>query len=121
MPRFSKRSLERLSTCHPDLQRLMHAVIERFDIAVLCGHRTREEQERAYRRGFSKARFGQSKHNAMPSLAVDVAPYPIDWNDLDRFHEMARIVKEEAARLGIQIRWGGDFNSFFDGPHFELV
>ena len=120
MPTFSQRSRERIATLHPDLQRLLEAVIGRVDIIVLEGHRGREAQERAFREGKSRARWGQSKHNVMPSRAVDIAPYPIDWNDLGRFREMARIVREEAARLGIKIIWGGDFKSLVDMPHFEL-
>jgi peptidoglycan LD-endopeptidase CwlK len=30
-------------------------------------------------------------------------------------------MKQAAKELGVSIRWGGDFKSFFDGPHFELV
>jgi hypothetical protein len=61
-------------------------------------------------------------------LAVDVAPYPVDWNDKERFYYFAGFVKGVASSLGISIRWGGDWNSdnnlknqtFFDLPHFEL-
>ena len=63
-----------------------------------------------------------------PSLAVDVAPYPIDWLDRDRFVFFAGFVLGMATQMGITLRlgidWNGDhhFNErFFDGPHFELV
>ncbi len=63
------------------------------------------------------------------TLAADMAPYPVDWNDRNRFFYLAGIVKGCAARLGLKVRWGGDFNqdqnfrndSFVDLPHFELV
>jgi peptidoglycan L-alanyl-D-glutamate endopeptidase CwlK len=124
---FSKRSLARLETCDHRLQIVMKRAIARFDFTVLCGHRSKQEQEDAYERGASKLRWPNSKHNKTPSLAVDVAPFPIDWDDLGRFREMARIIMEEADKAGIKLRWGGDFNmngkpddKFVDMPHFEI-
>ncbi|WP_448216272.1 M15 family metallopeptidase [Endozoicomonas sp. 2B-B] len=129
MPSFSKTSKARLETCHPDLQRLMNKVVERFDCSIICGHRGKEEQEKAFREGKSQARFGQSKHNTIPSIAVDVAPYPIDWEDREYFAHFAGYVRAVADDLGIKIRWGGDWNmdnrssdeTFSDMPHFELM
>ena len=43
----------------------------------------------------------------------------ITW-ERDLYDDIARAMKKSAAGLGIGIRWGGDFNSFYDGPHFEL-
>ncbi|WP_299733874.1 M15 family metallopeptidase [uncultured Endozoicomonas sp.] len=132
MPAFSQRSKDRLATCHPDLQRLMNKVVERYDISIICGHRGEEEQEKAFREGKSKARFGQSKHNSYPSRAVDVIPWPFnqdDWKDCDYFNHMAGYIMAVADELGIRIRWGGDWNmnrrtsdeTFLDMPHFELM
>ncbi len=127
MPMFSKRSLARLETCDHRLQIVMKRAIARFDFTVLCGHRSKQEQNDAYERGASKLQWPNSKHNKTPSLAVDVAPFPIDWDDLGRFREMARIIMEEADKAGIKLRWGGDFNmngkpddKFVDMPHFEI-
>lgn len=129
MPKFSKKSQERLATCAPDLQRLFNEVIKERDCTVLCGHRTKEEQDEAVRGGFSKTPFPKSKHNPFPSLAVDVVPYPIDWNNKQRFIEFHAYVKLIAAKLEIKIRWGGDWDNdgdwrderFLDMPHYELV
>ena len=55
------------------------------------------------------------------SLAVDALPYPIDWNDKKGHEDFARAVKVTAKHYGINIAWGGDFKSFSDRPHFELV
>lgn len=127
MPMFSKVSLARLETCDHRLQIVMKRAIARFDFTVLCGHRGKQEQQDAYERGTSKLQWPASKHNKTPSLAVDVAPFPIDWDDLDRFRAMARIIMEEADKAGIKLRWGGDFNmngkpddKFKDYPHFEI-
>ncbi|MGB0749039.1 MAG: M15 family metallopeptidase [Magnetospiraceae bacterium] len=99
-----------------------------FDCSILCGYRSPEEQALAFAAGRSKARPGQSPHNHSPALAVDVAPYPIDWSDRDRFHYFAGFVIAAALTLGIDLRWGGDWdrdtqtrdNRFDDLVHFEL-
>lgn len=120
MYKFGKASRERLATCHPDLQRLFNEVIKEIDCSIICGHRTAEEQEKAFKGGFSKVQFPNSKHNQMPSLAVDVAPYPIDWNDVAGFERLAEVVKRKAKELNIKIVWGGDWKRFVDRPHWEL-
>ena len=129
--RWSRRSERNLLECDRRIQRVMTEALRTspVDMTVICGHRSREAQERAYREGRSQLRYPQSKHNAFPSHAVDVVPYPVDWNDLDRFVELARHILATADRLGVEMRWGGDWDrdgdwrehSFFDGPHFELV
>jgi peptidoglycan L-alanyl-D-glutamate endopeptidase CwlK len=120
MPKFSRTSLDRLETCHADLQRLMHAVIEEVDCTILCGHRTQDEQDKAFAAGNSKLRFPHSKHNKFPSRAVDVAPWPIDWKDIGAFRKLSEVVKRKAHELEIDIEWGGDWRSFKDYPHYEL-
>lgn len=65
----------------------------------------------------------------MPCLAVDVVPYPVDWDDRERFAYFAGIVKGIAFSMGLEIRWGGDWDQdgktldeiFSDMPHFELL
>ncbi len=120
MPSFSARSYFQLRTCHPDLVRLFAAVIERTDCTIICGHRNKADQDQAFAGGKSKLKWPKSRHNSLPSQAVDVVPYPIDWNNHQRFEELAVIVKECAAQLGIAITWGGDWTSFRDLPHWEL-
>jgi hypothetical protein len=127
MPSFSNTSLKRLETCHPDIQKLMRAVIQKVDFSVLCGHRNQEEQDQAVANKASKTPWPTSKHNSLPSLAIDIAPVPLDWKKPQAFKDLAHIVLVTAAELGIKIRWGGDWNSngvedesFYDLPHFEL-
>lgn len=129
MPEFSPLSKRRLAECHPDLQKLMNEVIKHYDIVILCGFRGKDEQDKAFREGKSKLAFPKSKHNVTPSLAVDIAPYPLDWNDLKRFWHLAGYVKATAERLGIKIRQGADWDGdndfkdqkFVDLPHVELA
>ena len=63
----------------------------------------------------------KSNHNYSPSRAVDIVPYPIDWNDLGRFKELSEVVKKAMQTVGITIAWGGDWKSFKDYPHYELI
>lgn len=121
MPIFSKRSLTNLKTCHPDLQKVAHEAIKRFDFTVIEGHRGKEDQNKAFAEGKSKLKWPDSKHNRRPSSAFDAVPVPLDWNDTQSFHDMAHHMKEAAKRVGVKIKWGGDFTNFFDGPHFELA
>lgn len=121
MPSFGTTSRKNLGQAHPDLQRLFKEVIKEFDCKVLDGQRGRAAQEEAFRKGNSRAHFGQSAHNWSPAIAVDVVPYPIDWNDLARFKKLGALVKKKAAALGIPISWGGDWKSLKDFPHYELT
>lgn len=120
MNSYSKISKQRLDTCHPDLIRLFNEVIKHVDCSILEGHRGEARQNILFEAGKTKAKFPKSKHNRSPSRAVDVMSYPIDWGDLFAIYHFAGIVKGIAISMGIKIKWGGDFKSFFDGPHFEL-
>ena len=130
MNRYSRASEERLKTVHPNLALVFRTVLPSWDHTIICGHRGEEAQTRAYRMGQSKVRFPNSKHNEYPSLAVDVAPYPIVWSDYYRFYYFAGYVQRVALELGVKIRFGGDWDmdtfaqndqSFFDLVHFELI
>ena len=128
MAKFGIVSLKRLATCDPRLQLIASRAILRIDFSVLCGHRGEEEQTLAFDRGTSQLKWPQSKHNKWPAQAFDAAPYPIDWNNLDRFKVLAMVVLDEADKLGVKVRWGADWNrngdwrdeKFRDWPHFEL-
>lgn len=127
MPTLGRRSREALATCSPNLQLVVKLVVQHYDLTVLVGHRSRAEQEAAFRAGHSKLRWPDSLHNRMPSAAVDIAPYPIDWRDLDRFYHLAGRVLGVADHLAIPLRWGGDWDgdrdfkdqTFHDLGHFE--
>ena len=121
MPKLSTLSQAKLNTCHSDLILLINEVAKTEKCAVICGHRGKAEQEKAYNSGTSKARFGQSKHNSKPSLAVDVVPLPLDWNDIESFERLGNIIMHKADELGIKVKWGKYFKGLADYPHFELI
>ena len=121
MPSYGKSSTRHLSTCDYRLQDLFNEVIRHVDCSILCGFRCEAEQHAAYDDGKSEVDWPHSKHNTNPSKAVDVIPYPVDWDDIERLICFGKLVKEIAKQKKIKIKWGGDFKSFFDAPHFEVI
>jgi len=129
MYKFSKASRARLNTCDPKLQKVCEEVIKHWDFTVLEGRRDEATQNEYFRTGKSKLQYPNSKHNSSPSRAIDIAPYPIDWQDIDRFRAFGGFVLGVATTLGVNLRWGGDWDgdrsfkdqTFNDLPHFELV
>ena len=130
MPKFSKKSKQKLSTCHPLLQKLFNKVIKHVDCTVIEGVRSIEKQQNYVRTGVSKTL--KSKHLKQDdgySHAVDVIAYPIEWENYNRNYIFAGYVRGIADSMGIKIRmgadWDGDFTTkdqtFHDLPHFELV
>jgi peptidoglycan LD-endopeptidase CwlK len=135
MPNFGPESTKQLSTCHDDLQLIMNEVIKYIDFFVLEGHRGQSAQEAAFAAGTTHLHWPNGKHNKFPSLAVDIAPYPLDWEDTQRFVYFAGYVMgiaeklREEGKISHSLRWGGDWNrdtqvkdeSFRDLGHFEIV
>ena len=95
---------------------------------VTESYRSPERQNELYAQGRSKPgpvvtykRGGESKHNKLPSQALDVAfilpDGSVSWSGL-LLSKFARLVKAADAR----VRWGGDFpGDFKDRPHFEVL
>ena len=137
MYKFSKRSRDNLSTASTNLQKLFNEVIKEVDCTVICGHRSPEEQFELFKKGRENKNFKwvvvdkskvvtnidgrakKSNHNYLPSRAVDVVPYPLDWNDIAAFKKLGEVVKRKAKELGIKISWGGDWQTLKDYPHYE--
>ena len=118
MYNFSSSSKKELDSCHPYLRLICNRIITFYDIAVICGYRGKKKQNQTYEDGYSQLQYPNSKHNKKPSLAVDIAPYPIDWEDIERFCVMGGILKAVANDMGINITWGGDWG--WDYGHVEL-
>ncbi len=143
MPKFGKTSLERLATCHSLLQELLHEVVLTKNCTILEGHRSEVRQNELFTQGRSKVQWPDSRHNADPSLAVDVVPWFNDaphvrWPDpksstfareLGQWYLFIGYVQRTAEEMGIAIRCGADWDgdgltidqSFHDLPHIELI
>jgi peptidoglycan L-alanyl-D-glutamate endopeptidase CwlK len=134
MPNYSKSSRGKLEECHQDLQTIFNYVIKYWDNTIICGHRTKEEQEDVFRKGYSTVQWPNSKHNRKPSIAVDSVPYPIEWKNTERMKiyvgfvlGVARMLLDYGQiehELVSGLDWDKDTfikdHTFHDHPHFQL-
>ena len=123
-------NLKRLNGVHPDLITIMNLIGQKHDIAILEGVRTPERQKKLVARGSSKTM--NSKHIIQSdgfAHAVDVTPFfdtdgdgdsEVSWAWPD-YYPLAHAIKMKAKELGIVLQWGGDWKTFKDGPHWQLV
>lgn len=87
MNTFSEVSLERLNSCHPALQKLAHHVLREMDISIIEGWRSPERQLQLHEDNLTKVLVSKHNHRLeLPSgekvpwsLAMDIAPYPVDF------------------------------------------
>ena len=129
MAEFDAGSKARLAMAHPLLQKLMNAAIQQSAFVILDSQRGRAAQELAFKQKRTKVHFGSSAHNWSPSIALDIAPLPINWKNIKPFMVLQmEIIGPLAKELGIPIRQGCDWNmdgkttdeKFVDLPHVEL-
>ena len=124
MYKFGRRSRERLKGVDARLVNVLNELIKMMDVTIIEGLRSAERQKELLAKGATKVKY--SKH--MEGKAVDLAPYPIDWEDRDRFYYMGGMIRGIAKQMGIEIRFGGDWdsdgetkdNNFDDLVHIEI-
>ena len=124
MPKFGKRSRERMKGVDSRLINVMNELIKLMDVTIIEGLRTKERQEELVAKGASKTKF--SKH--IEGKALDLSPYPIDWENRDGFYYMGGMIRGISQQLGYDIRYGGDWdsdgqtkdNNFDDLVHIEI-
>jgi peptidoglycan L-alanyl-D-glutamate endopeptidase CwlK len=135
MRKFGKASKAQLDTLDIRLQSILTIVLrEVADISILQGHRGQKEQNEAFYGDpqTSKLPWPRGKHNKLPSLAVDIQPYPRPKTNYKLAISLAYIAGRAvqlAADEGITLRWGGDWdrdgdmtdNDFDDLFHLEIV
>lgn len=161
---FSERSKSRKQGLHPTLGKILDRAISISDIdfSVLEGIRSDEQCYVNYGKGRTASQCqakGVPTKYAQPKLAkvtwlnnplsskhrkqkdgyghaVDVVPYPLDWNDLSKFDKIAKAMFEAERQLkaegaipaGTNLRWGADWDGDgkpresgeTDSPHFEI-
>lgn len=129
---------------------LFNEVVRHRDCTILCGVRSKAEQDRLYNLKRSKLMWPNSKHNVRNpddlAMAVDVAPYFADqdpsiiWptaantklvyaKECGIYYNFAGYIQAVADRMGVKLKFGGDWNgnhrytdqSFDDLVHWELV
>jgi len=133
MRKWGDRSLRVYKTLDPCLKKIMDRVLQEVaDVSLISGHRNPDEQNELYRAGKSTVQWPNSKHNTIPSRAVDFQPYPYPehepklWGALGYIAGRAMAIAKEE---GVILRWGGDWNSngdltdqnFDDLFHLEIT
>lgn len=101
---YSRRSELHKQTCDDRLQFILDELIKLMDVKVHCGHRGEVDQNEAFDKKYSKLKYPRSRHNSLPSRAVDVAPYPTDWENRERFMYMQGLIRGIAAANDIKLR-----------------
>lgn len=153
---LSERDLARLEGVDPRLVRVVKraAEISPVQFMVVEGVRSREQCMINYGKGRSANEClakGVPGRYALPNKskvtwlanpfnskhckqgdgyghAVDLLPAPYDWKDIKPFDQVASAMEVAADELGIDIRWGADWDEDgkprergeTDSPHFEL-
>lgn len=133
MFKLGKRSEERLVGVNPSLVAVVRRAIElsTVDFTVLEGKRTLARQQELFDQGRTKPGkivtwTMKSKH--LDGDAVDLVPFPVDWNDTKKFDAIAKAMFAAASELGVKLRWGADWDGDgkprekgeYDSPHFEI-
>ena len=136
---LSARSLKNLEGVHPKLVSVVERAIQitSQDFMVIEGVRTQARQDELWAQGRTKPGpvvtwvkdvSSHGVHADGYGHAVDLCPYPVDWNDLSKFDAIATAMFAAGAEQNVLLRWGADWNrngkprerGESDSPHFEL-
>lgn len=118
--KLSQRSLNRLKGVHPDLVKVVKRAIEltEVDFTITEGLRSITTQKAYVAKGASKTM--NSRH--LTGHAVDLAALvdgKVSW-DWKYYHKLYDAMSKAAKELGVTIEWGGNWQKFKDGPHYQL-
>ena len=130
----------KLEGVHPDLIKVYNVstkILAPAKMLVVTGPRSKKDQELAVKKGNSQTL--DSKHNRMPSMAIDVAPLykgAIPWKDHKQFSHMSGISKAvceilyNMGEITHKCRRGDDWSmdgmvgrntTLYDPGHWELL
>ena len=118
---LSERCKRRLIGVNDDLVSVvtMASEISPIRFIVTEGLRTPQRQAELLAKGASQTM--NSKH--ITGRAVDIAAVidgKVSWH-YPHYITMSKAFKQAASELGVRLRWGGDWKTFKDGPHYELL
>lgn len=119
--RFGLRSKASLVGVHSDLAKVAYRALELspVDFVVTEGLRTISRQRELFAKHKSQTLY--SRH--ITGHAIDVAALrygKLTWN-WQEYEDIAKAFKAAAKELCVDIEWGGDWESFRDGTHFQLA
>jgi len=122
---FGNSSLSLMEGVHPLLREcaelaLSYGILD-LTVPPYGGLRTIKDQRKLVAKGASKTLT--SLHLVQSSgfgHALDLAPYPIDWDNEARFNMAGALMFRAAGEIGMPLEWGGMWKTFKDFPHFQL-
>ena len=144
MYEFSDSSKKNLEGIKPALKLLFERVISHsshdFGIPEHGGKRTAEEQNELYQIGRTKELDRKpitnldgykNKSYHQTGMAVDIYIYDEHgacWDCIEKYKEVADLILKTFKKMQYEghfckcekLRWGGDWTSFKDYPHFEV-
>lgn len=130
---LGNKSQQKLKGVHPLLREVIELAIKKTkqDFTVIWGVRTAEQQNALYQKGrttggsivtYKDGYSGKSNHQVKADgfgHAVDLTPWPIDWDDWGKFADINDAVQEAADEIGVKVTWGGNWR-MRDGAHWQL-
>lgn len=126
--KLSTNSRNSLKDVHPDLIAVTLLALYAYtdiDFMVIEGARSMARQKQLVSE--EKSQTMDSYHLLQKdglAHAIDLAPWiegDIPWDDWSAFERISKAMKKAADKLGVRIEWGGDWESFKDGPHYQLA
>ncbi|MDF5710599.1 MAG: M15 family metallopeptidase [Nostoc sp. S4] len=126
--KFYQRSERNIITLHPKAQEAARQFLKRLQDAginarIISGTRTYAEQDALYAKGrtqpgskVTNAKGGQSNHNF--GIAWDIGIFDSQGN-----YQGESPQYDKAAEVGLfaGLEWGGNWQSFQDKPHYQMV
>lgn len=117
---LGSKSKEKLKGVHPQLVKVVERAIQlsSVDFTVGEGLRSIERQKQLVAQGASKTM--KSRH--ITGHAVDLYALKdgkVSW-EMPLYKKIADAVLQAAKELNVDVEWGGNWETFKDGPHFQL-
>ncbi len=121
---LNPRSRKNLEGVHLDLGAVVYraaemAEVDDFTFVVTEGVRSIDRQREMVAKGLSRTTNSRHLHGCAVDLMVMLGGHRPTW-EVPAYHCLSDLVKSAAESVGVPIEWGGDWKSFFDGPHFQL-
>jgi peptidoglycan L-alanyl-D-glutamate endopeptidase CwlK len=128
--KWGQRSLERMEGVNPLLiifaERLLKASPYDLTIPWMGGVRTADEQKAIFEEGNSKCDGTEKRSYHQSGNAIDIVLYgksTAEMYDAEKLEKIGEIGKQIWDEMGFKhcvLKWGGDWTSFVDRPHWEI-
>ena len=118
---LTDRDRRRLVGVHPDLVRVLERAARDGSIPwrITEGVRSMDRQAELVAGGKSQTMRSRHLTGHAVDLAVEDSRGGVVW-DRPSYERLAAEILAAAKAEAVPVEWGGNFRSFFDGPHFQL-